>query len=119
MNLVEQLNAVEFDWNISGKHKLNSKVKDAIREFVRQVLREGDEENIANAIKKKNAAAADEERFKVKKAESAMKDHIKNMKQIESEGGDVSSHKGKLSTMQKDLVVAKKKLAAANVIRSA
>jgi ribosomal protein S1 len=26
MNLVEQLNAVEFDWNISGKHKLNSKV---------------------------------------------------------------------------------------------
>lgn len=99
--------------------KLNSKVKDAIREFVRQVLREGDDENIANAIKKKNAAAADEERFKVKKAESAMKDHIKNMKKIESEGGDVSSHKGKLSTMQKDLVVAKKKLAAANVIRSA
>ena len=97
----------------------NMNVNENVKRLIKKILSENFDDDIRNLTKRRDMLDYEIEKIKLKKDEEALKIAGENEKNIKSIGGDVDVVKNQIEVARKSVDSAKKRLAAANVKKSA
>ena len=97
----------------------NMNVNENVKRLIKKILSENFDDDIRNLTKRRDMLDYEIEKIKLKKDEEALKIAGENEKNIKSTGGDVDVVKNQIEVARKSVDSAKKRLAAANVKKSA